>query len=198
MAWTAPRTWVVGEVVTASMMNTHVRDNLKALSDLSATSRLNQQQLGAWQGFGTGAGLLGNGVESYNIWGNPTSANISGAAVDFDVLAAVSATTQWRMSTRFNVTLIVPGGPSAVSWEGRVELQATRGTAAAPPPGSVTIGSASVTNATGEAAYDTGWVAVSAAGLRFYWPKWFSNRTGGSGAGNFAAEATAFLEIKNV
>lgn len=28
MAWTAPRTWVSGEVVTAAIMNVHVRDNL--------------------------------------------------------------------------------------------------------------------------------------------------------------------------
>lgn len=27
MAWTAPRTWTDGELVTASIMNTHVRDN---------------------------------------------------------------------------------------------------------------------------------------------------------------------------
>lgn len=33
MAWTAPRTWVAGEVVTAALMNTHVRDNLKAFGD---------------------------------------------------------------------------------------------------------------------------------------------------------------------
>ena len=32
MAWTAPRTWVTGEVVTAAVMNTHVRDNLNTLS----------------------------------------------------------------------------------------------------------------------------------------------------------------------
>lgn len=31
MAWTAPRTWVTGEVVTASQMNTHIRDNLLAI-----------------------------------------------------------------------------------------------------------------------------------------------------------------------
>lgn len=30
MAWTTPRTWVAGETVTASLMNTHVRDNLSA------------------------------------------------------------------------------------------------------------------------------------------------------------------------
>lgn len=33
MAWTAPRTWVVNEVVTASLLNTHLRDNLKAIGD---------------------------------------------------------------------------------------------------------------------------------------------------------------------
>jgi hypothetical protein len=31
MAWTTPRTWVAGELVTASMMNAHVRDNASAL-----------------------------------------------------------------------------------------------------------------------------------------------------------------------
>src|SRR3954447_19578174 len=33
MTWTAPRTWVAGEVVTAALLNTHVRDNLKAIGD---------------------------------------------------------------------------------------------------------------------------------------------------------------------
>jgi hypothetical protein len=33
MTWTAPRTWVVNEVVSASIMNVHVRDNFKALGD---------------------------------------------------------------------------------------------------------------------------------------------------------------------
>lgn len=33
MAWTAPRTWVAGETVTAAIMNTHVRDNFKAIGD---------------------------------------------------------------------------------------------------------------------------------------------------------------------
>lgn len=31
MAWTAPRTWVTNELVTAAIMNTHVRDNLNQL-----------------------------------------------------------------------------------------------------------------------------------------------------------------------
>lgn len=33
MAWTTPRTWVASEIVTASVMNTHVRDNLIAAAD---------------------------------------------------------------------------------------------------------------------------------------------------------------------
>ena len=33
MAWTAPRTWVAAETVTAALMNSHVRDNLKVIGD---------------------------------------------------------------------------------------------------------------------------------------------------------------------
>lgn len=32
MAWTNPRSWVAGEVLTASTLNTHLRDNLLAIS----------------------------------------------------------------------------------------------------------------------------------------------------------------------
>lgn len=31
MTWTTPRTWVTGELVTSTIMNAHVRDNLDAL-----------------------------------------------------------------------------------------------------------------------------------------------------------------------
>lgn len=50
MGWTSPRTWVASEVVTASLMNTHVRDNLNAINgfvrktaDESVTSNAVQQ-----------------------------------------------------------------------------------------------------------------------------------------------------------
>lgn len=33
MAWTSPRTWVAGEVPSATTFNTHVRDNFKAIGD---------------------------------------------------------------------------------------------------------------------------------------------------------------------
>jgi len=31
VAWTSPRSWVAGETVTSTVMNTHVRDNLNAI-----------------------------------------------------------------------------------------------------------------------------------------------------------------------
>lgn len=31
MAWTTPRTWVTGELVTAALLNTHLKDNLNAI-----------------------------------------------------------------------------------------------------------------------------------------------------------------------
>lgn len=54
MAFTTPRTWVPGEVLTASLLNTHLRDNLLAMT-------------GAWTAYtptwtATGGGAsLGNG-----------------------------------------------------------------------------------------------------------------------------------------
>ena len=38
MAWTAPRTWTTNEVVTSSMMNTHVRDNFLETSPATASA----------------------------------------------------------------------------------------------------------------------------------------------------------------
>ena len=32
MGWTSPRTWVASEIVTAALLNTHVRDNLNAIN----------------------------------------------------------------------------------------------------------------------------------------------------------------------
>ena len=38
MAWTAPRTWVAGELVTAALGNTHWRDNLLETAPAKATT----------------------------------------------------------------------------------------------------------------------------------------------------------------
>lgn len=36
MAWTSPRTWVAGEVVTAALLNTHLRDQLLELNSTAS------------------------------------------------------------------------------------------------------------------------------------------------------------------
>lgn len=53
MAWTAPRPWVAGELVTASLLNTHLQDNLLAIDLLLAL------ETGT---FTDGGVLLGNGT----------------------------------------------------------------------------------------------------------------------------------------
>ncbi len=40
MAWTAPRTWTTGEIVTASMLNTDIRDNLRYMKGLDGDVRI--------------------------------------------------------------------------------------------------------------------------------------------------------------
>lgn len=54
MAWTSPRTWVSGEVPPATIFNTHVRDNFKALGDPWTSYTPN------WSGSG-GNPVIGNG-----------------------------------------------------------------------------------------------------------------------------------------
>lgn len=54
MAWTTPRTWTTSEVVTAAMMNTHVRDNLNELrtahvARMYQAAALSHTATGAWQ-----------------------------------------------------------------------------------------------------------------------------------------------------
>jgi len=61
MAWTAPRTWVAGETVTAALLNTHIRDNLNAIGGawttytptvngypISSTTRARYAECGKW------------------------------------------------------------------------------------------------------------------------------------------------------
>jgi len=49
MAWTAPRTWVAAEKPPASTLNTHIRDNFKAIGD-------------AWTAYGSGASWTSSGT----------------------------------------------------------------------------------------------------------------------------------------
>ena len=50
MAWTTPRTWVAGETVTASLMNTHVRDNLNAIAAVGIDGWTDYSGSATWTG----------------------------------------------------------------------------------------------------------------------------------------------------
>jgi hypothetical protein len=55
MTWTAPRTWTAAEVVTAALLNTHVRDNFAAIGNAWTP------YTPAWTSSGT-APAIGNGT----------------------------------------------------------------------------------------------------------------------------------------
>jgi hypothetical protein len=57
-AWTAPKTWSVGELVTAALLNTHLRDNLEWLYSKRQDVLLYEDQKTA----GTGAAAITTGA----------------------------------------------------------------------------------------------------------------------------------------
>src|SRR5262245_48492280 len=78
MAWTSPRTWVAGETVTASLLNTHIRDNQLAISTWTNYTT-------SWTGTTTNP-AIGNGTK--------TSAYIkAGDRVDFYISITMGSTT---------------------------------------------------------------------------------------------------------
>jgi hypothetical protein len=69
MAWTTPRTWVSGELVTAAMMNAHVRDNMNALGEEGTwTPVLTGQTSGSGQTYTTQLGLYARSHNAVHFW----------------------------------------------------------------------------------------------------------------------------------
>jgi hypothetical protein len=81
MAWTSPRTWVAGELVTAAIGNVHWRDNLAALrsGELALSSQavgdiiygFSATQLGRIAAIATGKFLRSKGVTTVPAYGTP-------------------------------------------------------------------------------------------------------------------------------
>lgn len=78
MAWTAPRTWVTSEVVTAALMNSAVRDNLRYLKGLDGAITIEDDI-----------------VTAHNVDGVDVSSHegrhVSGGADDIDSALAIAA-----------------------------------------------------------------------------------------------------------
>lgn len=78
MAWTAPRNWIASEIVTAALMNTHIRDNeteLRAGGIALASGAAgdvpyfsSSTQMARVAGAATGAALISGGTGSAPAW----------------------------------------------------------------------------------------------------------------------------------
>lgn len=80
MAWTAPRTWTVGDIVTASMMNANVRDNMLHLGPLVRCKQSSGETNpgGSWTAVaGMTLAIPANGLYDF-MWG--FEAYVQGAA----------------------------------------------------------------------------------------------------------------------
>ena len=149
MAWTNPRDWTTGEVVTASIMNTHVRDNLNMTAPHVVTtagdivyatgdSALQRLAIGssgyvlnstgsapAWTHSPSFTGLTLSGVLDVN-----GSIDFDGTTLDVDASGAVTVTS--TSSSANGIYLQANGGTSET-----IKIHADQGT-------SVTEGAASV------------------------------------------------------
>ncbi len=78
MAWTAPRTYTTGELITAAILNTHIRDDLKYLKGLSGAITIDADIVTAFN------------VDGVDISGHE-GRHVSGGADAFDSPIAVVA-----------------------------------------------------------------------------------------------------------
>ena len=99
MAWTSPRTWVAGETVTASIGNTHWRDQFKAIGDAWTS------YTPTWTGSG-GNPAIGNGT----LAGKYIQA---GKLVVFQITIIAGSTTTFGTG---NYGTSLPFAPTAYRW----------------------------------------------------------------------------------
>ena len=89
MAWTTPRTWNSAEVVTKTIMDTHIRDNLNAMSAWTSYTP-------TWTGTG-GTPTVGNGTlsGSYLSYGGVVMVRIS---LTWGSTTAAAGITAWKFA----------------------------------------------------------------------------------------------------
>jgi hypothetical protein len=97
MAWTTPRTWVASELVTASLLNTHVRDNENALrdyllgaQDLGADWKLSSGRQIHFQDSDVSHGMTG--LEPSDNWGAIKQLSATAGGIDFEGYTDADAT----------------------------------------------------------------------------------------------------------
>lgn len=89
MAWSVPRTWSPGEMVTAALMNAHVRDNMNVI----ASSKALEIKIGAPDAvIGTGVDTIVEVPFDCTILGWSLVSITAGASIVLDVWRAASPT----------------------------------------------------------------------------------------------------------
>ena len=102
MAWTAPQTWVTGQIVTAADMNTDIRDNVGYLGGLKRNGTV-------LSSLGASSELLGNyGCRAYNT-SNITASNTTWTNLTFNTESWDSGTIHDIGSNTQNFTVPVAG-----------------------------------------------------------------------------------------
>lgn len=104
-AWTSPRTWVTNELVTAALMNTHIRDNLLAIfpnGDGSTT------YTPTWSG---GSPSIGNGTLTGRY-------QRTGKRIDLQIQLTGGSTTNWGGATGWAFSLPVTAVSDTVYYVG--------------------------------------------------------------------------------
>lgn len=113
MAWTAPRTWVTGEVVTAAQLNTHLRDNLLETSAATAVAAGDLILANAANSMGSRLAIGSAGTRLVSTGSSPVWRGTGGLIGDATYTAATPFPTSfqalnsatWGSGTQVQVTL---------------------------------------------------------------------------------------------
>lgn len=96
MAWTTPRTWTTGELVTASIMNTHVRDNFEYLYDRATSYAIIADHKTA----GTGSGNY-----TANAW---TARDLNTEVYDADGIVSIASNRFTPAAGTYRIMVRIP------------------------------------------------------------------------------------------
>ncbi len=99
MAWTAPRTWVTGEKVTAALLNAHVRDNLLETSAATVTTAGDLAYADAANSMGS---RLAIGAGSTHLVSDGSAPVWRGVGTAADTATATTASTSFITLTNFS------------------------------------------------------------------------------------------------
>lgn len=116
MAWTTPATYTTGEIVTASKLNTHIRDNLRYLKGLDGGILL-ENTLSVNYAAGTSSGA------TFNLRNTTSSADFGGI-INFQSTAGANRGQIIGYSTQDGLRLF-GGGPGRMVIWGASSIDAT-------------------------------------------------------------------------